>query len=50
MSDFDPFNLDMDAIMSQVIDINTQMSSEDENNGIFSFVNDDLDNTDPTVH
>ena len=48
MSDFDPFNSEMDATMSQVVDINTQMSSEDED-CIFLFVNDDLDNSDPTL-
>ena len=45
IDDFDPFSSDMDATMSQVVDINTQMSSEDED-GIFSFINDD---TDPTI-
>ena len=48
MRDFDPFNSDMDVTMSQVIDINTQISSEDKD-GIFLFVNDDLDNIDPTL-
>ena len=42
MDDFDPFSSDMDATMSQVVNINTQMTSEDED-GIFSFVNDDPD-------
>ena len=45
MDDFDPFSSEMDATMSQVVDINTQISSEDED-GIFSFINDD---TDPTI-
>ena len=40
MDDFDPFSSDMDATMSQVINIKTQMSSEDED-GIFSFINED---------
>ena len=43
MDDFDPFSSDLDATMSQV-NINIQMSSEDED-GIFSFINED---TDPT--
>ena len=42
MDDFDPFSSEMDATMSQVVDINTQMSSEDED-GIFSFINDEID-------
>ena len=45
MDDFDPFSSDLYATMSQVININTQMSSEDED-GMFSFINDD---TDPTL-
>ena len=44
MDDFDPFSSDMDATMSQVVNINTQMSSEDED-GIFLFIDED---TDPT--
>ena len=45
MDDFDPFSSEMDSTMSQVVDINTQMSSEDED-GVFSFMNDD---TNPTI-
>ena len=42
---FEHISIDDNATMTQVIDINTQMSSEDED-GIFSFINDD---TDPTI-
>ena len=48
MDDFDPFNSEMDATMSQVVDINTQMPSNDED-GIFSLINDESDNVYPMI-
>ena len=42
VDDFDPFSSDLDATMSQIININIQMSSEDED-GMFSFINEDTD-------
>ena len=42
VDDFDPFSSEMESTMSQVVNINTHMSSEDEE-GIFSFINGDTD-------
>ena len=41
MEDFDPFHSNLDSTMSQSIDINTQLSSDDEDD-IFDFVTDNV--------
>ena len=42
--DFDPFNSNMDGTMSQLTDINTQLSEDDgdEENDVFAFVADNI--------
>ena len=41
MEDFDPFHSNLDSTMSQITDINTQLSSDDEDD-VFDFVSDNV--------
>ena len=41
MEDFDPFHSNLDSTMSQITDINTQITSDDDDD-FFDFVSDNV--------